>query len=155
MTFVSTAAKGAASGGSQELSYVTGNATANITGTSSGTANTLLTSASIAFDGVSSYWIEFFAPGRQALHASTGQALTFGVWIDSTLLALNGQDLSQNGTAIPAFGPFYAKHKVSPSAGTHTVSVKAWNSAAGTALVVAGLQTGGDNAFMWLRVTTA
>lgn len=143
-----TGSTGAA--GQAEFDYVEFTSNVNVTATTEGTANTVVTGTSLSFSAVP-YIIEFYSAAVKTANTANAE-LYILLYEDSTLLgymagvitaAANGNDR-----------PVLVRRKRTPSAGTHQYIIKAIVSA-GTGVVKAG--SGGTGAFLpgYIRITTA
>lgn len=92
---------------------------------SSASPNTVCTGASLSWDGSTSVWIEFNAPGVDS-GTNQGSEQHIGVYEDGTLVA----DIITAATAVthiaPGYYPVWGRVRRTPSAGTHTYSIGAW-----------------------------
>lgn len=107
-------------------------------GTSAATAGTLITGNAVTYDGTTTILIEAYGSVNVGANFAA-----VNVWEDSTDLAAGWQ-----GTA-GATTTCYALYIRTPSAGSHTYTMKGWNTAAATATLKAG--TSWNTAF--LRIT--
>lgn len=116
-----------------------------VTGTSEAGGTTVITSGSVTVDGSTTVEIEFFTPDIQFLPNSLGNQMILDLYEDSTILGrINAFKPSAAASTQAA-----AFHKLrrTPSAGSHTYTVKGWKSnASDTAIVKAG--AGGTGAFV-------
>lgn len=125
--------------------------TASVTGivaTTAGTATTIKTSSSFTFDGTA-VWVEFFAP--RVTNTTAGVSLFLELFEDSTdkgTLAVCDADAAAGGDAV------CAKRKLTPAAGAHTYTVKAFVSS-NSGSVIAGLGGAGNNVPAYILVTKA
>lgn len=126
-------------GGFSVVDYVEFTASVNITATTEGTAQTVVTGGGFTADGTSHYLLECFSPGAHP--ASTVNAVLDIAFFEGAT------DLGRAVYVTPTNGqmqtPLYMARRFVPSAGSHTYKVAAWVSS-GTGVVAAG--TGGANA---------
>lgn len=137
-----------------ELDYVEVTTGKSITATTEATADVVVTSNSVTFDGTAC-WFEFYCPN--VAPAATAGAFLLVLLFDNTAstsasvgrLANCTPETSATGT-----GPILVKRKLTPSAGARTYSVRAITSS-GTGALTSG--AGGATAYMpgFLRITKA
>lgn len=132
-----------------EIGYDQITASVNIVGTTSAAPTTVIAGSAHTFDG-SPVMAEFFTSVVE-LPTVTGGSMNIGLYEGSTLIAILAT-LENNGTAAvwtPAVGSF----RFTPSAASHTYSIKAWvSSTTGTPLIFA--QSGSaNNVPAYLRFT--
>jgi hypothetical protein len=117
----------------RELLYAQFTAVVNVTATAQASAQAIVTAPATTFDGAP-VMLEFHAPRVTPPSAAAGQ-LILNLWDGSTDLGYLGQVMT------PAAGelrvPVTAGRRFSPSAGSHTYSVRAWL-VGGTAGIVQG-----------------
>ena len=146
-----TGVPGVGGSGGTELDYVQATADVTISGTTEGTANTLLTGTSQAYAAVATL-IEVFIP-RLDLQANAGGNLVIILLYDGATLIgrLGVMSFPTNAAWITSF---HGAYRLTPTAATHQYIVKATRS---NANVVAELGTGGtgDQLPAFLRITTA
>lgn len=137
--------------GAQELAYnEIVSSVSGITGTTVGTATTIITSSSVVFDGTTAVWVEFFSPNAGV--TTSGFRISFELFQDAS-------DVGQLGVMIPSSttnvtSP-YLRRRLTPSAGAHTFTIKAFSPDGGTNVVGAG--AGGAATFVpaYIRITRA
>lgn len=128
----------------QELDYKAFTANVTINATSEGAANTVITSNSITVDGSTKIGIQFHA---SAYHNSGGQNIYLVLVEDTTVIA-GIWSTHFDASRIPADPTYYR----TPSAGTHTYTVKGWTDS-GTGTVYANVGTAGNYGNGFLRIT--
>lgn len=135
-----------------ELDYVQITSAVNPTATSEATANTVVTGSAIAYDGSTVVLIEFFTEG--AITPAVNGAYMFIVLYDgSSSIGLWGY--CQNLTGAASFAmPVLLQRRLTPSAGTHTYSVRAFCSS-GTGSIAAGAGGAATNMPAFIRITKA
>ena len=106
------------------LSYVEAATSGTISATTSGTANTLITAGAITFDGSTVIQVEYYGPFHSCAAAAT---LVIGAFLDGTLVSILGQWQPAAAFATPAF---LRSNRLTPSAGSHTYSIRAWRATA-------------------------
>jgi hypothetical protein len=124
-----------------EYNYVAKTSDTSITGTSSGTAQTVVTATPTEFDGETVVLIEF---SSAKVTTPDGQTLYVGVFDGSTLV---GTVVELYGN--PASAPVFTRLRLTPSAATKTYSIRAWVSS-GT-----GTIKGSAGAPAYIRLTKA
>lgn len=128
-------------GGTSEVDYVEFTSNVNVTATTEATANSIVTGSSVAFDGSTAYLIEFFAPGARPDNGAVSRILNLYLYEDGASIgriAFMTDAASGNNIA-----PLLGFRRRTPSAGSHTYSVRAAVDA-GTGVVAAG--AGGSTA---------
>jgi hypothetical protein len=134
-----------------ELDYVEKTSSTNITATTEGTADTIVTGSAVAYDGSTIVLIEFFSPSvRPATDAVADRTVSVTLYDGASSIGIWGQ------TVTPAQNddnkPFLLQRRLTPSAATHTYSVRAYVTG-GTGTVSGG--AGGAAAAMpaFIRIT--
>lgn len=109
-------------------------ANVSITATSVGTAQVIVTGSAITLDG-SPIWVEAYLPGITQPNVANGQMVInlFDGAVDQGNMAAVYAPVA-TGMQIPA----YTRRLITPTAGAHTYSLRAWVNPSGSALVVAG-----------------
>jgi len=116
-----------------ELGYTELTSTVLCNATTEATANTIVTAPAINFDGVTSILVEFWAP---SYHAGDAPNASFYLYDGSISLGTIGSRTMITGAAM---GPLYLSRRLTPSAGTHTYSIRAIVSSGGGITIDAGL----------------
>lgn len=134
-----------------ELDYVefTGAAT-NITATTEGTANTIVTGSAVAFDGTPVI-IEFFAFAARP-QATIAAIISYYLYEDGASIGRIGAHATP--AAANAYIPTVCKRRMTPSAGSHTYSIRAATTS-GTSVVLAGAAGNGTDMPGYIRITKA
>lgn len=133
------------------LSYVEDIAGLTITATSDATAQTHITAPALVFDGATIIRIEYFAADA---NVTTAQQVIVNLYDGATdqgrWVFIGGAGISSGSFAAEPIGVRY----VTPSAGSHTYSARAWKTG-GTAAILAG--TGGVATTLpaYLRISRA
>jgi predicted secreted protein len=109
------------------LGYAEVTASVTVTATTEGTANTVVTAPAIACDGVTPVVVEFYTPF--SIPAAGGNYIIYVLFQDGSAIGW----LSRND----ANGPVHAERRFTPTAGSHTYSVRAFVNT-GTATTSAG-----------------
>ena len=128
-------------------------ATVNLTGTTEGTATTVITCAAHTFDG-GAVLCEFFSLIVQAPNNAVGDSTVVGLFESGALI--NRLVFARAGfvTAQSPQYPGYGSMRFTPSAGSHTYVVAAWvTDTVSTPNVVAGTGGPGNNPPAWVRFT--
>lgn len=134
----------ASGGGVTQVDYAQITSDVTVTGSSAGSPTTCITGNAVTYAAVL-HKIEVYTP---SVLATVNQQVH--IWVDSTDLGKVFQVASASGTYVfPGYGVYF----YTPSAGSHTFSVRAWRSS-GTASFSAG--AGGANVSLpaFLRITT-
>ena len=126
-----------------DYAQITSNSAA-ITATTSATAQAVVTGNAVTYDGTSCF-VEFFADFVQG--GST--RITFVLYDGSTELGRPWRNVQASFA-----GPVYWKTQVTPSAGSHTYSCKAYVDA-GSGVIEAGNNSINNPVPAWIRVTKA
>lgn len=148
-TWATVGASGSTSPG-YEIDYVqVTSATTNITHTTEGTADTLVTGSAVAYDGSTVVVIEFFAPGIVTTNTTSASVLLWLYDGSSSIGALGGVVTVAN-SALQV--PVLCRRRLTPSAATHTYSVRG-STSAGTGVMDAG--AGGTGVYVpaYIRIT--
>ena len=149
-----TADSAAASGLSYkpiEMDYAQITANANITATVQGSANTLITGNSVAYDGSTVVLVEFFTQGIRTPSPSGGFAI-INLWEDGA--DIGQMVVAQTPAAVQMIVPAYAARRITPSNASHTYSIRGWCSATtGTPRIDAGAGGAGTASPAFLRIS--
>lgn len=140
-----------ANAGGGELGYQEFTSDVTTTATTEGTATTVVTSPSVTVDGSTPIFVQFFAP---VVRNNTAAAIVrLHLFEGSTPLGDIGW-AEEPSAGTDGGGPFFVSRRLTPSAGSHTYTVKVFVSA-GSGLVRAG--AGGTGTFVpgYIRVTSA
>lgn len=108
-----------------EFNYVETTTEVTLTGTSEGTANTVVASGSVAYDGSTIIIVEYFCP-RSYSQDSSGNV--FLLYEDSTVLGRLGLTIAATAASFDV--PVLTRRRVTPSSGSHTYTMKAYSTAA-------------------------
>jgi hypothetical protein len=139
-------AAAAGGGGVTVVNYTTVTNDVTVTGTAVGTAATIVSSGAITYTAVLTKF-EFFCP----------QVLATGVYATIFNLFDGSTEISRlcavGGSASSDYGPLLLARYLTPSAGSHTYLVKAWN-ASGSAVCTGGSGAAGNYPPIYLRITT-
>jgi hypothetical protein len=135
-----------------QRSYVEFTAAVNITATTEATANTVVTSAAVAYNGTDIVMVEFFAPYVHPAVAA-GATISFYLYDGASSIGALGV-LSTEAAAQISFGPMHLMRRITPSAATHTYSIRSKVST-GTGVVSAGAGGNGNDMPGFIRITRA
>ena len=137
----------------REFDYVQITSPVAITASSEATANTVVTGSAVAYDGSTAVIIEFYAPDAYADNVATVD-LYFYLYDGSSSIGWIGTMRSE--TTNRSFQTVYLMRRLTPSAATHTYSIRAANSAgAGDGSVNAGAGGSGNQVPAFIRITKA
>lgn len=125
--------------GGVTVSYVQFTTGVGISATTEASANTVVTSAAVTADGTTEYWVEFFSP--QWIAGSAGNNLTAVLYDGISSIGIMGV---YGDTSTQAYGPAVVKRKITPSAGSHTYSIRGFINA-GAAAQFSGQAGGAGN----------
>lgn len=142
-----TGITGVGGSGGTELDYVEKTSNTSITATTEGTANTIVTGSAVAYDGSTVIIIKF----STAL-VVTSTSSVFDVWLYDGAASIGRLAEAQGSAAIGV--PILVERRITPSAATHTYSIRA-STGAGTATVVGGAGGIGVSAPAYIRIVTA
>ena len=146
-----TLMSGGAGGGATELDYAEFTTAVSPTATTEATANTVVTGSAVAYDCSTPVWVEFFTESSRT-DPTAGANLTLCLYDGGSSIGRLG------AVTAPASGddgkPVTLKRRLTPSAGSHTYSIRAYVSA-GTAYVGAGAGGVGNYVPGYIRITKA
>lgn len=126
------------------LDYAEATANAGSTATTAATAQAIITGNAVTYDGSTPVWIEFFAPAFQHTAITT---VFFMLYDGATQV---GRLFESNSVAANTDKPCYGKRRLTPTAGAHTYSIRAYAAAAGTTTVLAGVSGNDTDVAMFL-----
>jgi hypothetical protein len=133
----------------QELAYAQSTASLTVTATTAPTAQTAVSAGAVTFDG-SPVMVEFYSPGVYPPTIANSQ-IVLNLWDGSTDLGYVAQSTYPGGTNQHIV-PVTILRRLTPSAGSHTYSIRAWASGAGGA-VMAGFGGIDTYAPVYIRIT--
>jgi hypothetical protein len=134
---------------SDELAYAQITANVSITGTSLASANAIVSSGTVTFDG-KPIVAEFFTPA-----AIIPAGLTLSCVLFDAGSAVATWAIIANSTTGTAETPVFARLRFTPTAGSHNYLAEAYLSATGTGTILAGTGTGGATAPSHIRLMRA
>lgn len=136
---------------SAELAYVERTTSVAIAATTEATATVVLTAPALTLDGATAILIEFFTP--EAPQNTTAQEMWFVLYGDGAAIGVLGH------MKFPyAATPFFGKRRITPAAGAHTYSVRAYRASAGSGgspAINAGAGGVGQLVASYLRIARA
>jgi hypothetical protein len=138
-------------GSSSELDYAQITSPVAPTATTEATANTVVTGAAVAYDGSTPINIEFFSPQARA-QGTTNAQLILVLYDGAASIGLLG--VLNSPSSNPNWVPLLARTRITPSAATHTYSIRAFVST-GTASIQAGAGGLGAVVPAFMRITAA
>jgi hypothetical protein len=127
-------------------------AATNITATTSGTAQSIVTGASVTYDGSTTVNIEAFVGDAQPDTGVAGRRITVAIFDNGSLYRQFAIPSCQVA-GIAQIVTCYGKWKITPTAAAHQYSIRSWVTA-GTGVIGTGTGGSGDTP-AWLRVTKA
>jgi len=138
-----------AAGGGAKLDYAELTSNFTVTATSAATATACITGNPVSYDGATEVSIEVFLPTAEI---STTAAVVFDLYDGPTDLGIIAQTYPQASSGSSG-DTLIGRRWLTPSAGSHTYSIRAWKSG-GTATVYAG--AGGAGAYLpaYMRITS-
>lgn len=138
-----------------EFNRVEITAQVTVTGTAEGSETTIVTGGSVSYDGSTAVDIEFCASRVTLAAGAVDRPAIFTLYEDSTALGRLCTLTSPVATQTFRF-PIFARFRRTPTAGSHTYTVKAWkNNSGDTFTVDAGLGGSGANMPVYVRVVKA
>lgn len=98
-----------------------------ISATTEATAQVVATAATFTANGVDSYWVEFFAPAFQT-GVAAGATMSLVLYDNGSAISAGVSTIAKltNPNAASFVTPVYAARKVTPAAGSHAYSVRAF-----------------------------
>ena len=133
-----------------EYDYVQITSPVAITATTEAGANTVVTANAVTFDGSTAVIIEFFTPDAYSDNLASVD-LYFYLYDGAGSIGLIYAMRSE--TTNRAFQGVYARHRLTPSAASHTYSIRARLSSAGDGNVDAGSGGAGASLPAFIRIT--
>lgn len=136
---------GPAGPGVLELDYVERTTNLTVTATTPAGANTFITGNAVVYDGSTRICVEVFAPAVGAT-----QFCDLQLWDGATDLGAIGEvaGTSDSGTIL-------GRRFLTPSAASHTYTIKAYRGATGATVYAGSGGTSGEYLPAYLRITTA
>jgi hypothetical protein len=134
-----------------ELDYAQITSPVNVTATAEATADTIVTGNAVVYDGSTPIIVEFVADQMRPDTSAGGHYIGIYLFDGSSSIGFMGfHNIAGGSTAIPA----NMRRRLTPSAATHTYSIRAAVNA-GTGLISAGAGGSGAEMPAFLRITKA
>lgn len=133
-----------------EFAYAEITSNASITATSEATADTVVTAGAVTGDGSTVMLIEFYSPSSRPDSTGAGRSLEVYLYDGSSSIGLMGFSISQAANAPNR--PLYLARRLTPSAASHTYSIRAIVNV-GTGAVGAGAGGSGASMPAFIRIT--
>lgn len=133
-----------------EFDYVQKTSDTSITATTGATANTVVTANAVTYDGSTVILIEFFTDSLVADNTAAARLIDVVLYDGSTELGIIGRQ--RTAAAANNASTCHAVYRLTPSAASHTYSVRAYVSA-GTGTVAGGNGTAGNHMPCFIRQT--
>lgn len=137
----------------REIEYTQITTTFFPTATSDATAQTVIAGTARTYEAVPII-ITFATPLALPVAAGGNSSIVITLWDGATDLGRIGQQLNPV-TAGNMGGPLIAETRITPTAGSHTYTIKAWTAAGGSGQLVAGAGGAGNYMPAYLRITKA
>lgn len=134
----------------QELAYNEITANVSITSITSTAADLIVTAPAVMFDGVTPVFVEFYA--RSLTTPNTGVGSIVQAWLYQDGSVIGSLGLLRSVASATAEAPFMVARRLTPSAGSHTYSIRGTVSS-GTGSVTASTGGGGTVVPAFIRVT--
>lgn len=134
-----------------ELDYVQFTSNVSPTATSEGTANTVVTSSAVTYDGSTPIIIEFWCNNARPRADASGN-MTLWLYEDGSSIGQIGFISAYEAGAVNQI--LYGRRRITPTAGSHTYSIRA-SVSAGTGLVAGGAGGNGNIAPGFIRIVKA
>lgn len=135
-----------------DYAYTEFTAPVSITATTEATANTIATASAVTFDGATSVRVTFESPDVTPDITVAGRRITYVIYDGAASIGLLGYVFGQTTNAANV--AVHQSRKLTPSAGSHTYSIRAFVSA-GTGTVSAGAGGAGNEVPGYIRVERA
>jgi len=133
-----------------EIDYVQVTSSVNITATSEATADTAVTGSAIAYDGSTVVMIEFYCASFTPDAGAAGRYLQ--VWLYDGSGSIGEIGFVQTPAAAAMYGTLLGRRRLTPSAATHTYSIRG-SVNAGTGTLACGTGGSGTILPMYIRIT--
>lgn len=133
-----------------ELDYVEVQATVNITATSAASATTIITGSAVAYDGATIILIEC---GMQLYTAADDRQISLNLYDGSTEMGVLGEYRLNAETAADTRIAVRVARRLTPSAGAHTYSVRAFANVGSSVQAFGAAGTAGLPYPISLRIT--
>ena len=146
------AASGAGDLAGKELDYAQVTSNTNITATTEATANTIVTGASVAYDGSTIVMVEFWCNHAAPDPANASRDIRFWLYDGSSSIGFIAYIQQTGDGGNSQYVPVHGMRRITPSNASHTYSIRA-SVNAGTGLVAAGAGGNGNVAPAFIRIT--
>jgi hypothetical protein len=136
-----------------ELGYAEKTSSTNLTGVTTESVPSLIAALpSLTFDGATRILLELFSPTAQVAGAA-GSACVCSFWDGNT--GLGHAAYASTGTATALSTPMYSCRRLTPSAGAHVFSFRAWQQGANAVVLQGGTGVAGTYGPAFIRATKA
>lgn len=135
-----------------EFVYVEFTANVNVTATVEASSDSIVSAGAVTFDGSTAVDIEFFSPAVRPDATVLDRSLTLWLFDDATSIGYLGR--FNTPAAQSVLQPMYGRRRLTPSAASHTYSVRGQVNA-GTGVVVGGSAGAGNPLPGFIRITKA
>ncbi|MBI4034362.1 DUF2190 family protein, partial [Candidatus Saccharibacteria bacterium] len=144
---------GSQSAGAGEISYTQFTSDVSVTATTEATANTIVTAPSYTYDGNTPIVVQFYAYSTWVSSAANNYNHSFYLYDGSSSIGRMALNESIDNFQKEE-GPIFATYRITPSAGSHTYSIRAATSG-GTLAIGAGAGGNGNSVPGYIRITPA
>lgn len=124
-----------------------------VSATTESTANTIVTSNALSFDGTEIILIEFFAPGCVGPNDGAGTVLELSCWLYDGASSI-GMICRHRALSDDEGSPLIGKRRLAPSSGSHTFSIRASRTGTVNATVLHSGGGSGQNMPAYIRITS-
>lgn len=138
--------------GTGEFDYAEVTSNTNVTATTEGAANTIITGNPVMYDGATPVVVHFSCPRIDVDNGAIGRAIVILLFEGASVIGRMAT--WQTPAAQTLVATTKAEYRFTPSAGTHTYTIKALVSA-GTSIVKAGAGGSGQDLPAFMRITHA
>jgi hypothetical protein len=135
-----------------EFNYTQVTSNVNITATVEASANTLITAGAVVFDGSTTVLIEVFSQRIDTSALTDNNQCILNLFDGGTDIGRIAQFGSINGVDA-GIAPLYVARRITPSAASHTYSLRGWNTAASTCVMQAGVGGAATSMPAFIRIT--
>ena len=137
----------------QEIDYVAYSVgTVTISATTEATANTIVTGSAVTYDGSTPVWIEFWA-GRCVPNGGAADFMIF--WLYDGSSSIGNMGLLQTPAANSLAAPVHLRVRLTPSAASHTYSIRGSLGSTGNGFVYNDVGGAGKMYPCFIRITRA
>lgn len=140
----------------QQLDYAQITANATFTATSDATADAIVTGSAVTYDGATAVVVEFYCQRVDLNSIASGAQCVINLYQDGSDIGRLAQfGPGMGGTSAGAGMAMSGRRRLTPSAGSHTYSIRAWATAASTGTLQAGAGGAATSVPAFLRITRA